>query len=121
MCTVVCSSPNNLPTATSADGERVVYSVKVVRRSVGVSVETVTMTKKFESVAEMKNRLQSDFFHGEDFTFGYVKRGHGMNGRQIQIVSDEDVPAMYEDYRSSRKREFVGKIETQRSVTINYS
>ena len=59
--------------------------------------------KKFESVDEIKSQLQADFFDDEHFNFGYLKHGHGMNGKQVQIESESDLADMYEDYRGSRK------------------
>ena len=82
------------------DEERIVYSVKVVSPPAGTSTERLSVKKEFETVAEMKNQLQSNFFPEKEFTFGYIKRGHG---RQVQIVNDEDIADMYEEYRGCRK------------------
>ena len=85
------------------DEERIVYSVKVVSPPAGTSTERLSVKKKFETVAEMKNQLQSDFFPDKEFNFVYIKRGHGMKGRQVQIVNDEDIADMYEEYRGCRR------------------
>lgn len=76
--------------------------MKVIRSPNGTSVETLTM-KKFESVGEIRSQLQSEFFDDEHFNFGYIKRGHGMNGKQVEIESESDLVDMYEDYRGSCK------------------
>ena len=80
------------------------YSVKLIlSRTAGVTVQTLTM-KKFTFVKDFKSRLQSEFFNDKPFTFGYIKRGHGMKGKQIEIESDATLAEMYDEYKGGRKQ-----------------
>ena len=79
------------------------YTVRVIIPRAATTIRRLKM-KKYTVFDELKSWLASECFDDDtEFSFGYIKRGHGMNGRQIKIDSEDTLAEMYEDYRIRKK------------------
>ena len=83
--------------------ETIEYTIRVIIPRAVTTIRRLKL-KKYTVFDELKSRLASECFDDDsEFTFGYIKRGHGMNGRQVKIDSEDTLAEMYEDYRIRKK------------------
>ena len=84
------------------------YSVKVINPNDkgGYQVEQLqTKHPKLTTVKQIRSELTDQlkgFVDGASCEFGYLFPGHGLKGKQRVIENDEDVVAMYADYKGKR-------------------
>lgn len=72
------------------------YSVKVVNptKKSDYNVRKLQTTDRFTSVDEIKEKLTAELLFNVK-QVGYIRPGHGMKGKQLELVSDDDLEDMY--------------------------
>ena len=76
------------------------YSVKVVNptKKSEYNVRKLQTTDRFMSLDETKEKLTAELLFNVK-RVGYVRPGHGMKGKQLELMNDDDLQDMYECFK----------------------
>ena len=59
------------------------------------------VTFKFESITSVKDAIEK-FLKCDVTEIGYISPGHGVNGKNNNLVNDDDLELMYSEYEGRR-------------------
>ena len=85
--------------------KRWLYTVKILNpnRMVGYELHPLDTHETFNHIQDMKEYIltscQEYIEEHKEFHFGYIKPGHGENGKQIELLSDDDIHEMYPRFK----------------------
>ena len=85
--------------------KRWLYTVKIINPNgmVGYELHPLDTHETFNHIQDMKEYIltscQEYIEKDKEFHFGYIKPGHGKNGKQIELQSDDDVHEMYPRFK----------------------